>query len=119
MQYLLLIYVGDMNSGEAHFREIIREHKEFRRSIRDDRRYRDSRPLQPASTATTVRVRNAKTVTSDGPFIETKEQLGGYYLVEADNLDEAISMAARLPEAKEGAIEIRPVNMSLLGEDER
>ena len=119
MQYLLLIYVGDMKPGEGQLRKIIGGHKEFRRSLRSNGKYRDSKPLEPASTATTVRVRNAKTLTSDGPFIETKEQLGGYYLVEADNLDEAISMASRLPEASEGAIEIRPVNMALLGEDER
>ena len=119
MQYLLLIYVGDMNPGEAQIRKIVGGHKEFREGLRSNGKYRDSKPLEPASTATTVRVRNGKTLTIDGPFAETKEQLGGYYLVDADNLDDAISMAERLPEAKEGAIEIRPVNMALLGEDER
>jgi len=66
-------------------------------------------PLQPTSTATTVRVRNGKTLTVDGPFAETKEQLGGYYLVEAENLDQAVAIAARIPSARFGSIEVRPV----------
>ncbi len=65
--------------------------------------------LQPTSTATTVRVRDGKTLTTDGPFAETKEQLGGFYMVKADNLDEAIAWAAKIPGAKNGSIEVRPV----------
>ncbi len=65
--------------------------------------------LQPAATATTVRVRDGKTLTIDGPYAETKEQLGGYYLVEAANLDEAVAIAARIPGARFGSIEVRPV----------
>ena len=66
-------------------------------------------PLEQTTTATTVRVRNGKTVVTDGPFAETKEQLGGYYLVEAKDLDEAISIAAKIPGAKHGSIEVRPI----------
>jgi hypothetical protein len=65
--------------------------------------------LQPVATATTVRVRNGQTVTTDGPFAETREQLGGYYLVEAKDLDEAISLAARIPAARYGSVEVRPI----------
>ncbi|MBV9880173.1 MAG: YciI family protein, partial [Gemmatirosa sp.] len=65
--------------------------------------------LQPSSTATTVRVRNGKTLTTDGPFAETREQLGGFYMVDAANLDEAIAIAARIPSARIGSIEVRPV----------
>jgi hypothetical protein len=66
-------------------------------------------PLQPTSTATTVRVKNGKTVTTDGPFAETREQLGGFYMVEAKDLDEAIAMAAQIPAARTGSIEVRPI----------
>jgi hypothetical protein len=65
--------------------------------------------LHPPATATTVRVRDGKTVTTDGPFAETKEQLGGYYVVEAKDLDEAIELAAQIPNARDGSIEIRPI----------
>ena len=67
--------------------------------------------LQPTSTATRVRMRNGKTLTTDGPFAETKEQLGGYYLIEAKDLDEATKIAARVPSAKSGTIEVRPVRV--------
>ncbi len=66
-------------------------------------------PLEPTTTAATVRVRNGKTTVTDGPFAETKEQLGGYYLVEAKDIDEAISIAARIPGSKHGSIEVRPI----------
>ncbi len=66
-------------------------------------------PLQPTSTATTVRVRDGQTVTTDGPYAETKEQLGGYYLIDCENLDEAIKIAADIPLASSGAIEVRPI----------
>jgi hypothetical protein len=70
---------------------------------------RGGNALQRTSTATTVRVRDGKTLTTDGPFAETKEQLGGYYLIEAENLDEAIKIAARVPSAVMGSIEVRPI----------
>jgi len=66
-------------------------------------------PLEPVSTATTVRVRNGKTVRTDGPFAETREQLGGFYLIDAKDLDEAVAIAARIPDARNGSIEVRPI----------
>jgi hypothetical protein len=73
----------------------------------------DGNALEPAATATTVRVRGAKTLISDGPFAETRELLGGYYLVEAENLDAAIGLAARIPVARNGSVEIRPINLAI------
>ena len=71
--------------------------------------YLGGNPLQPTPTATTVRVRNGKVSTTDGPYAETKEQLGGYYLIEAKDLDDAIAIAARIPSARMGSIEVRPI----------
>ena len=118
MQYLLLLYDAVPDLTHADIQEIITGHKEFTRSLTRAGKYRDSNALEPASTATTIRVRNGRTLTIDGPFLETKEQLGGYYLIEADNLDDAISMAARIPSAKYGSVEIRPVNMAIRDEFE-
>ena len=85
------------------------DYRSFTQSIIQAGNYKGGNPLQPTSTATTVRVRNGKTLTTDGPFAETREQLGGYYLVDAKDLDEAIAMAARIPSAKLGSIEVRPI----------
>ncbi|MFT3924828.1 MAG: YciI family protein [Myxococcales bacterium] len=111
MQYLLLIYDNEKNlspkvSGQA---EMMTEYKEFTDSIAKSGHMRGGNALQPTSTATTVRVREGKTLTTDGPFAETKEQLGGYYLIDAENLDEAIRIAARIPSARMGSIEVRPI----------
>ena len=81
----------------------------FTESIRESGHYKGGNPLQSVTTATTMRVRDGKTVTTDGPFAETREQLGGYYLVEAANLDEATGIAARIPGARLGSIEVRPI----------
>lgn len=112
MEYLLLIHESEKSwealspkEREAGFAEYMA----FTEAIRNSGHYRDGRPLQPVATATTVRVRDGKTLTTDGPFAETKEQLGGFYLVEAKDLDEAIAIAARIPGAKWGTIEVRPV----------
>jgi hypothetical protein len=118
MQYLLLLYDAVPDLAEADIREIIAGHKEFTRSLTRSGKCRDSNASEPASTATTIRVRSGRTLTIDGLFLETKEQLGGYYLIEADNLDDAISMAARVPSAKHGSVEIRPVNMAIRAEFE-
>ena len=118
MQYLLLLYEMVQDLNESEIREIIQGHKELTRSITKSGKYRGSNALEPASTATTVRIRDGKTLTIDGPFAETREQLGGYYLVEADHLDDAISIAARIPSAKHGSVEIRPVNMGIRAEFE-
>jgi hypothetical protein len=85
------------------------EYGEFTKSIVQAGQYKAGERLKPTSMASTVRVRDGKVVITDGPFAETREQLGGYYLVEAKNLDEAIGLAARIPSAKDGSIEVRPI----------
>jgi hypothetical protein len=113
MQYMLLLYIPtEEESGDA-LKKILDEHKQFTRRITTSGQYLDSNALEPAATATTVRLRDAKTLVTDGPFAETREQLGGYYLVEAENLDAAIGLAARIPVARNGSVEIRPVNLAI------
>jgi hypothetical protein len=112
MQYLLLIYrneaeLGKMGAGDR--KQMTADYGVFTQSIIQSGHFKAGDGLQPTSTATTVRVREGKTLTTDGPFAETREQLGGYYLVEAKDLDTAIDLAARIPGAKTGSIEIRPV----------
>jgi hypothetical protein len=112
MQYLLLIYEreADWNAmGEKEKGAIFQEYMTFTQGIRNSGHHRAGDALQPVATATTVRVRNGKTVTTDGPFAETREQLGGYYLVEAKDLDEALALAARIPAARYGSVEVRPI----------
>jgi|SRR6185312_4726441 len=112
MEYLLLIY-GPESAWAVMSEETrgatYKEYYEFTESIRQSGHYKGGNPLQSVTTATTVRVRDGKTVTTDGPFAETREQLGGYYLVEAANLDEATGIAARIPGARMGSIEVRPI----------
>jgi hypothetical protein len=112
MQYLLLIYENEANFAtvsEADQGKIFGEYMEYSRRIKKDGNYIGGAALQPIATATTVRVKNGKTLTTDGPFAETREQLGGYYLVEAKDLDEAIALAAGIPGARTGSIEVRPI----------
>jgi hypothetical protein len=112
MQYLLLIYANEAETAtmpEADMAAMMAEYGQFTQSIIQSGNFKAGDRLRPVSTATTVRVRNGKTVTTDGPFAETREQLGGYYLVEAANLDAATAIAARIPGAKYGSIEVRPV----------
>jgi hypothetical protein len=85
------------------------EYFKFTEEIKKSGNYIGGNPLKPTTTATTVRVRDAKKLVTDGPFAETKEQLGGYYLIEAKDLDQAISIAARIPGARFGSIEVRPI----------
>jgi len=113
MRYMMLIY-GDEKQRETLSPpargEMFREYAEFTESIRRSGAFLAGDPLQLSSTATTVRGKNGKPITTDGPFAETKEQLGGYYIVEAKNLDEAIAIAARIPAVRVGgAIEVRPI----------
>src|ERR1700674_491171 len=112
MEYMLLISGkeadGKKLSQEAG-QQIFQEYMTFTQDLTKSGKNKGGAPLEQTATATTVRVRNGKTVVTDGPFAETKEQLGGYYLVEAKDLDEAISIAARIPGAKHGSIEVRPV----------
>ena len=113
MQYMLLIYDDEKLWGKMSEQErgtIFKQYGEFTEGIRKSGTFKNGAPLQPTSSATTVRVKNGKTVATDGPYVETKEQLGGYYVVEAKNLDEAISIAKRIPSVRVGgAIEVRPV----------
>ena len=112
MKYLCLIYDEEkklhaMTKSEAD--NLMQEYFAFTKAIEQSGHLLGGNDLQPVQNATTVRVRSGKVSTTDGPFAETKEQLGGYYLVEAADLNEAIQIAARIPSAKLGAIEVRPV----------
>ena len=112
MQYLLLIYGNEEHFGkltEAEQNGVLKEYGEFTKSIAQSGHYRGGNELAPISTATTVRVRDKKRLVTDGPFAETKEQLGGYYLIEAKDLDDALAVAARIPSARWGSIEVRPI----------
>ncbi len=112
MQYLLLIYTDEKTTAKLSEGDMAAMHKEygtFTQEIVKSGHFRAGDALQPTRTATTVRVREGKTVKTDGPFAETKEQLGGYYLVEAKDQDEAAAIAARIPGAKHGSIEVRPI----------
>jgi hypothetical protein len=110
MQYMLLIYHNEKNPlSQSEQTTMYQEYMAFTQDIVKNGKFKAGDPLQPTSTATTVQVRNGKTITTDGPFAETKEQLGGYYLVDAKDLDEALAIAARIPGAKHGSIEVRPV----------
>ncbi len=111
MQYVLLIYENDAEFGklsEAQKGAIHREYGEYTQNIVKSGHMRAGAGLKPVDTATTVRVRSGKTLTTDGPFAETKEQLSGFYLVEARDMDEAITIAARIPSARHGSVEVRP-----------
>jgi hypothetical protein len=112
MKYLLLIYENEAARGavpEAERGKIFQEYVDYSKRIRKNGNYIGGEALQPTSTATTVRVKNGKTLTTDGPFAETREQLGGFFFVEAKNLDEAIKLAAEIPGARTGSIEVRPI----------
>ena len=112
MQYLLLIYQNEAEAdtaGEAATKQMHEEYRTFTQSIIQAGHFKAGDALNRTSTATTVRVRNGKTMTTDGPFAETREQLGGYYLIDAQDVDEATSIAARVPGARIGSIEVRPV----------
>jgi hypothetical protein len=112
MQYLLMIYQNEAeyarNDAETT-QKMLQEYGAFTQSIIQSGNFKAADRLQPTTTATTVRVRDGKTLTTDGPFAETREQLGGYYLVEAKDLDEALAIAARIPSARIGSIEVRPI----------
>ena len=110
MKYLLLIYADEKNSiTPAEREDCYVKSAQLARDLHASGQYLSASPLHFTSTATSVRVRDDKRVVTDGPFAETREQLGGYYLVDAKNLDEAISIAARIPAAKWGTVEVRPV----------
>ena len=107
MQYLLLIYDDEKRFSQGYAEAELAEYRAFGKQFASA--IKGGNALQPTGTATTVRVRNGKQLITDGPFAETKEQLGGFYLVEASDLDEAIAMAAKIPGARSGSVEVRPI----------
>jgi len=112
MQYLLMIYRNEAEQNAmsaAEVQKMTAEYETFTQSLIQSGNFKGADRLQPVTTATTVRVREGKTLTTDGPFAETREQLGGYYLIEAKDLDTAIGIAARIPTARAGSVEVRPI----------
>jgi hypothetical protein len=112
MRYMCLIYDNEQSwaaMSKADTEAMMGEYFAFTKDLKDSGNYQAGEALQPVSTATTVRLRNGKLSTTDGPFAETKEHLGGFYLINARDLNEAIQIAARIPSARIGSIEVRPV----------
>jgi hypothetical protein len=109
MQYMLLVYLKEAAPTEAQRAQCYSDSAAFARHLHANGKYVASAPLHPTSTATSVRTVEGKQVVTDGPFAETREQLGGYFLVDAANLDEAIEIAKQLPAGRWGTVEIRPV----------
>jgi hypothetical protein len=112
MKYLCLIYDDEKKMGKMSREEgekFMGEYFAFTDGVKKSGHYIGGDALHPVHTATTVRLRNGKLSTTDGPFAETKEQLGGFYMIEAKDLNDAIQVAAKIPSAKTGSIEVRPV----------
>ena len=112
MQYLCLIYTeesADARMTREEGQAVMGEYFAFTEGIKKSGHYVGGNPLQPTKTASTVRVRQGKMSTTDGPFAETKEQLGGYYLIEAKDLNDAIQVASKIPAARSGSVEVRPI----------
>jgi len=112
MKYLLLIYDNEQDWNaitEGERQQIYGEYRQLREQLLSRGQFVGGSQLQPIATATSVRVRDGKEMVTDGPFAETHEQLGGFFLIEAENLDEATSIAAHIPSAKTGTIEVRPL----------
>jgi hypothetical protein len=109
MQYLLLIYSAESDDETQDQSTMMAEYGAFTQGIIQSGNFKSADRLRPVAAATTVRVRDGRTLTTDGPFAETREQLGGYYLIEAKDLDEAVGIAAKVPTAKHGSIEVRPI----------
>ena len=109
MKYMLLIYLDENGLSEAERAQCYGESAQFAVQLSRSGHYLGAGPLHPTSTATSVRVRDNKRVVTDGPFAETREQLGGYFLIEARDLDEALEIAEKIPAGRWGTVEIRPV----------
>jgi predicted 3-demethylubiquinone-9 3-methyltransferase (glyoxalase superfamily) len=109
MRYMMLIYSDESAWTEEEREQCYKDSTELTHKLNASGQFVGASPLQPVATATTVQVRNGKRLITDGPFAETREQLGGYYMVDAANLDEAISIASQIPPAQKGTVEIRPV----------
>lgn len=112
MKYMLLIYDEEKKFDtmpQSDLQKMIEDYGKFTQMVKENGQHQASGRLQPTANATTVRLRDGKRLVTDGPFAETREQLGGYYLVDAKNLDEAIDIAAQIPSAQAGSIEVRPL----------
>lgn len=109
MKYMLLVYMDENAMTEEERRHCYVESAQLTQDLHAHGKYLGAGPLHPVATATSVRVREGKRFVTDGPFAETREQLGGYYVIEASDLDDAIAIAERIPPARYGTIEIRPV----------
>ncbi len=109
MKYMLLVYLDEQAMSESEREQCYGESAQLARELDASGQYLAANPLHPISTATSVRVRDGKPHVTDGPFAETREQLGGYFLIDAKDLDEAIAIAARIPAGRVGTIELRPV----------
>jgi hypothetical protein len=106
---MLLIYLNEQGLDDTEREQCYRESAQLAHQLDAAGQYLAAAPLEPSSTAISVRVRAGKRVVTDGPFAETKEQLGGYFLIDATDLDEAIAIAARIPMARRGTVEVRPI----------
>lgn len=109
MKYMLLIYADENAWTDDERQHCYTESTQITHALNAEGRYLAAAPLHPVNTATSVRVRDGKKLVTDGPFAETREQLGGYFLIEAADLDEAIAVASRIPGARKGTVEVRPV----------
>ena len=109
MKYMLLIYAAEEATSDSEREHCYEESTQLAHQLQAKGQYLAANPLQSVATATSVRVRDGKRLVTDGPFAETREQLGGYFLIEASNLDEAINIAAQIPGGRWGTVEVRPL----------
>lgn len=109
MQYMLLIYLDENSLSEAERAQCYEQSAAFARQLHTEGRFIATAPLHPTSTATSIRTREGKRLVTDGPFAETREQLGGFFIIDAENLDQAIEIAGQIPAGRWGTVEIRPI----------
>ena len=109
MQYMMLIYLDENSLTEAQRTQCYNDSAAYARQLHEKGKFIATAPLHPTSTATSIRTRDGRQIVTDGPFAETREQLGGFFLIEARNLDEAIEIAGKIPAGRWGTVEIRPV----------
>jgi hypothetical protein len=109
VKYMLLIYLDEKALNDTERQECYVESAQLARDLHSNGQYLSTAPLHPVSTATSIRIRDGKRLVTDGPFAETREQLGGFFMIDAKDLDEAIGIAARIPGARKGTVEVRPV----------
>jgi hypothetical protein len=109
MRYMLLVYLDEKALSETEREECYKESTQLTHELNATGKYLAAAPLHPVSTATSLRVRDGKRVVTDGPFAETREQLGGFFMIDAQDLDEAMGIAARIPAVRKGTVEIRPM----------